>query len=80
MNLNSLEAGQTARNHGPSQLAILAVIREFGPITRDDISERSNILARSVCGRVSELLENNDICHAGDCRKTGRKRELLRLV
>ena len=56
------------------------VIRQMGPITRQDIGLELGWAINSVTGRVRELLDMNNICEDGKDHSHKVARSLLRAV
>ena len=65
---------------GPCRIEVMRVIREKGPITRQDIGLELGWVINSVTGRVRELLDDNRICEDGNDTSHSVARKLLRVV
>jgi len=65
---------------GQCRIKVMQVIREKGPITRQDISQELGWAINSVTGRVRELLDTNYICEDGQDRSHSVARSLLRVM
>ena len=62
---------------GAARIEVLRVIKNHGPITRQDIGATLGWEINRVTGRVSELLEKNKIVEAGNDTSNRVKRGLL---
>ena len=65
---------------GSCRIKVMKVIKDKGPITRQDIGLELGWAINSVTGRVRELLDNNKICEDGKDRSHSVARSLLRIV
>jgi len=65
---------------GSCRIEVMKVIREKGPITRQDIGVELDWPINSVTGRVRELLDKNNICEDGKDYSHTVARSLLRAV
>ena len=65
---------------GACRIEVMRVIRQMGPITRQDIGLELGWAINSVTGRVRELLDKNNIIEAGNDESHSVKRGLLRAV
>jgi predicted transcriptional regulator len=65
---------------GARRIQVLKVIRELGPITRQDIGEELGLAINSITGRVTELLSKGVICVDGQKYSNNVPRGLLRVV
>ena len=81
MNINSLEAFDSIKPKlSQKQIDVLTVIRDIGPITRQDISKHLDRPINEITGRVVELIEENFIVTDGNDTSHSRKRGLLRVA
>jgi|TARA_R110002124_G_scaffold137834_1_gene300819 DNA-binding MarR family transcriptional regulator len=62
---------------GAARIEVLKVIKEQGPITRQDIGAALGWEINRVTGRVRELLDKNNIIESGDDTSHSKKRGLL---
>ena len=65
---------------GQARIEVLRVIRDKQPITRQDIAASLGWEINRVTGRVSELLDKNNIIKAGNDESHSVKRGLLKAV
>jgi len=65
---------------GECRIKVMKVIRDKGPITRQDIGYELGWAINSVTGRVRELLDKNNICEDGKDYSHAVARSLLRAV
>ena len=65
---------------GACRIEVMRVIRDKGPITRQDIGVELDWPINSVTGRVRELLDKNNICEDGKDHTHKVARSLLRAV
>jgi len=65
---------------GECRIKVMKVIRDKGPITRQDIGLELGWAINSVTGRVRELLDKNNICEDGKDYSHTVARSLLRAV
>ena len=65
---------------GECRIKVLSVIRQMGPITRQDIGLELGWAINSVTGRVRELLDKGHILEDGKDYSHSVARSLLRLV
>ena len=65
---------------GTCRIEVMKVIRNKGPITRQDIGLELGWAINSVTGRVRELLDMNNICEDGKDYSHTVARNLLRIV
>ena len=81
INVNSKAAyAAIAPITGPCRIEVMRVIRDKGPITRQDIGLELGWPINSVTGRVRELLDKNNICEDGKDHSHKVARNLLRAV
>jgi hypothetical protein len=65
---------------GACRIEVMRVIRQMGPITRQDIGLELGWAINSVTGRVRELLDDNRIFESGKDHNHAVARSLLRAV
>ena len=65
---------------GQRRIEVMKVIREKGPITRQDIAQEMGLAINCITGRVRELLDKNNICVDGQDKSHTVSRGLLRVV
>jgi predicted transcriptional regulator len=65
---------------GECRIEVMKVIREKGPITRQDIAQELGWEINRITGRVRELLDKNNICEDGQDRSHSVARSLLRVM
>lgn len=65
---------------GSCRTKVMQVIRDKGPITRQDIGLELGWAINSVCGRVRELLDGNNIREDGKDHTHKVARSLLRIL
>ena len=65
---------------GACRIEVMRVIRQMGPITRQDIGLELGWAINSVTGRVRELLDMNNICEDGKDYSHTVARNLLRIA
>ena len=81
INANSRQAmAVMAPITGACRIEVMRVIRQMGPITRQDIGHELGWAINSVTGRVRELLDKNNICEDGKDYSHAVARSLLRAV
>lgn len=78
---NSLSAHKGIEGTLPqSRAEVLRVVRQFGPLTRQQVAARLGWAINRVTGRVLELIETGAVVEAGNDTSTGRARALLRVA
>lgn len=72
-----------AGNHlSPQEQRVIACIEQHGPLTRDEIAERTGLRLSAVCGRVKALVDNGKLIERGtrDNPSSGKPNKLVRIA
>lgn len=66
----------------PSQRKVVAALYLHGPLTRDQIAEKTGMRLASACGRVHELIKSGVVegWLIVKCKETGKAQQQLRLA
>lgn len=63
----------------PQEQRVIQAIRDHGPLTREEISERTGLRLSAVCGRVNKLVELGTLDERGT-RLNPQTRKSCKLV